>query len=84
MYPTRRRDAMNIIQVEQFPDQESCLAHLEASWGGEPKFTCGSAMAPRDSLPAPLPRLQDLVQRQVGTIFHHAHLPLRYLRSRSC
>ena len=83
MYPTRRRDAMNIIQVfEQFPDQESCLAHLEAArWGGEPKCPyCGSANTAPSKDSRRRHRCYDCKTSfsvTVGTIFHHTHLPLQ-------
>ena len=82
MHPRRRRNAINIIEVfERFPDQKSCIAHLEAArWGGKPKCPyCGSIK----TVPGDRPHRHRCYDCKtsfsvtVGTIFHHTHLPLQ-------
>lgn len=74
---------MNITQVYQrFPDQESCLAHLEAArWGGEPTCPyCGSANTAPSSDGRRRHRCYECKTSfsvTVGTIFHRTHLPLQ-------
>ena len=74
---------MNIIQIfERFPDQESCLAHLDAArWGGEPKCPyCGEANTASSSDRRRRHRCyacKTSFSITVGTIFHHTHLPLQ-------
>lgn len=74
---------MNIIQVyERFPDQESCLAHLEAArWGGEPSCPyCESTNTAPSSDRRRRHRCYECKTSfsvTVGTIFHHTHLPLQ-------
>ncbi len=74
---------MNIIQIfEWFPDQESCVAHLEAArWKGEPKCPyCGSANTAPSNDARRRHRCYDCKTSfsvTVGTIFHRTHLPLQ-------
>ena len=73
---------MNIIQVfEQFPNQESCIAHLEkARWEDIPCCVyCGSIKVARKETERRW-RCYDCrtsFSVTVGTIFHHTHLPLQ-------
>ena len=71
---------MNILQIfEQFPTQQSCIAHLErARWNGTVR--CPYCTSDRT---APLQyrhrcyACKTSFSVTVGTIFHHTHLPLQ-------
>ena len=76
---------MNIIEVfERFPNQESCIAYLEAvRWHGQPTCPyCGSAKtAVRTDKDRPrrhrCRECNTSFSVTVGTIFHRTHLPLQ-------
>ena len=71
---------MNIVQVfEQFPTQESCIAHLEqARWKGQP--FCPYCASVNTAIHRHRHRCYDCKTSfsvTVGTIFHHTHMPLQ-------
>jgi len=76
---------MNIIEVfKRFPDQESCIAHLEAArWRGQPTCPyCGSTKtAVRTDKDLPYRHrcreCNTSFSVTIGTIFHRTRLPLQ-------
>ena len=72
---------MNIVQIfKRFPNQESCIAHLEAArWrGGKAKCPyCGSTHTAKSEHRHRCYDCETGFSVTVGTIFHHTHLPLQ-------
>ena len=69
---------MNIIEVfERFPNQESCIAHLEAArWHGEPTCPyCGSTNTAKSEHRHRCYDCKTGFSVTVGTIFHRTHPP---------
>lgn len=71
---------MDIIQIfEQFPDQQSCIDHLEkARWNGKPTCPyCGSTRTAPNQHRHRCYDCKTSFSVTVGTIFHHTRLPLQ-------
>ena len=71
---------MDILSVfELYPDQESCIAHLEyARWKGTPKCPyCTSTNTARLQHRHRCYECKTSFSVMVGTMFHHTHLPLQ-------
>ncbi len=71
---------MDIIQIfEKFPNQKSCIEHLEkARWGDNPCCPyCGSINVVRNQHRWRCYDCKTSFSVTVGTIFHHTHIPLQ-------